>query len=167
MILSRLMLIVTVFTFTLLLSCTPEEVLEYPTCSDAECGAFLIFPTEKDENGYYHVDLDWNGEHYPRFNVLVDAATTSEDFWYNGSPVVQATFDTNTTWNFQNDVLPIVQRTRIYLSTYSSTRMQGKRIVGPIPPEMEGDTIDISATIWWEAGQYTKGREVFAKFIVE
>lgn len=167
MILSRYLVPIVVFTLILLSSCSKEDIIEYNTCSDGECSAFLIFPTEKDINGYYHVDLEWDGEFYPRFDVLVDAATTNRDFWYNGSPVVQATFDTNTTWNLQYDVLPVVQRTRIYLSSYSSTRMQAKRIVGPIPPEMKGDTIQIMATVYWEAGQGTKGREIFAKFIVE
>lgn len=150
-----------------LTSCEPEPLPVSETCMDGECQAYLELPGYQDNNGFYHIDLDWTGEHYPRFNILVDAPLTTKDFWYNGAPVVQAHFDTDTYWQFQNDNLPVVQPSRIYLSKYSESRASGKRIVGPFPPEMEGDTIEIYATVWWEAGINTKGRKVFAKFIVE
>ncbi len=159
-----LLLLLVSFMFT---SCSKEEFTAAPTCYSGDCSASLVFSQKQDENGFYHVSLNWNGQYYPRFSILVDAATTNADYWYNGSPVVQATFDTDTTWEFQNDELPIVQSDRILLSKYSEARVSGKRILGPFPPEMKGDTIQIKATVWWEAGMETKGREIFAKFIVE
>lgn len=161
-----LLMVVLLLTF-MLTSCTKEEFNAIPTCSTGVCDASLIFSQEQDNNGFYHIDLNWDGQYYPRFSINVDASTTSRNYWYNDSPVVQASFETDTTWEFQNDVLPVVQSDRIMLSMYSELRVSGKRILGPFPPEMKGDTIQIKATIWWEAGMETKGREVFAKFIVE
>lgn len=159
-------LIVLVFLL-LLASCEPEPVPPSNTCVDGTCSASLSLPGYQDVNGYYHIDLDWTGEHYPRFNIIIDAALTSKDYWYNNTPVIQAHFDTDTTWEFQNDIIPVVQPSRVMLSKYSDSRASGVRIVGPFPPEMEGDTIEIKATVWWEAGIQTKGREITAKFIVE
>jgi len=147
-------------------SCTVDEY-SYHTCMDNSCNAVLEVPGTLDSNGYYHIDLDWNGENYPRFNILVDASLTNRDFWYNNSPVIQASFETDTFWKLGNDILPIVQSDRVMLSKYSETRASGKRILGPFPPEMKGDTIEVAATVWWEAGIDTKGREILVKFIVE
>ena len=45
--------------------------------------------------------------------------------------------------------------------------LYGKRIVGPFPPEMEGDTINIKAVIFWDAGINYLEKEISIDFIVE
>jgi len=140
----------------LLVSCSIEEELNPPTCYGGECNATFEVDGWLDTNGYYHVDLDYNSQYYPRFNIFINANPTDPWWWYNDVPVVQASFFTENTWEFQNDILPVVQPTRIYLSQETSTRMVGKRIVGPIPPEMQGDTIYIEPEVFWEAGSASK-----------
>ena len=149
-----------------LFSCSKEEV-EVPTCINGDCDAMLSLNGLLDSNGYYHVDLDWSGKFYPRFNISVDADLTDPWFWYNGSPAIQANFYTDTTWRFNNDILPVVQGARINLRKYSDTKAEGIRIVGPIPPQMEGDTIEIQSRIWWEAGVSTQYKDFSLKIIVE
>lgn len=149
-----------------LTSCEKEE-LSTPTCIGNDCSASFNVPGIQDSNGFYHIDLDWNGIHYPRFTIDVDASITDPWYWYNGIPAVQANFYTETTWQFNYDILPVVQGARINLRKYSDTRASGKRTVGPFPPEMEGDTIELSSRIWWEAGVNTKYEDFSIKFIVE
>jgi len=155
-----------VSSLVLLTSCTKEEV-STPTCINNDCSAQLSIPGQLDVNGFYHIDLDWTGDHYPRFSIDIDATITDPWYWYNGIPSVQANFYTEDTWQFNHDILPVVQGARVYLRKYSEERASGKRIVGPFPPEMEGDTIEISSRIWWEAGMATKYKDFSIKFIVE
>ena len=148
-------------------SCTKEEAIPQ-ICYDGDCDARVDVPGTLDENGYYHIDLDWSGQYYPRFSIDTYADATDPYWWYNDQPVVQANFYTDDTWNFQYDELPIVQQNRIYLSSRDkSNTLYGKRIVGPIPPQMQGDTIAIKAVIFWDAGINYKEKEISIKFIVE
>jgi hypothetical protein len=153
----------------LLTSCSPESIEELiPPCPSGDCQASFELDYPKDGNGYYHINLSWDGQHYPRFSIDVYAEATDEYHWYNNTPVVQANFYTDTTWQFQNDVLPIVQPERIYLSTTKSKKeLYGKRIVGPFPPEMKGDTIEIRPYVFWDAGINYVEKEFSIKFIVE
>lgn len=137
-------------------SCSIEEALDPPTCYGGECNATFTVEGELDSNGYYHVDLDFTQQYYPRFDILIDATPTDPWWWYNEVPVVQANFYTEDTWEFQNDILPVVQPNRVYLSQKSKFSMTGKRIVGPIPPEMQGDTITIEPEVFWEAGSASR-----------
>lgn len=148
-------------------SCSKDDSIPQ-VCYDGTCDARLEIPGELDDNGYYHIDLEWNGQYYPRFSIDTYADATDSYWWYNDQPVVQANFYTDTTWKFQNDVLPIVQQNRIYLSSKDKSNiLYGKRIVGPFPPEMQGDTIQINAVIFWDAGINYKEKEISIKFIVE
>ena len=158
---------VVLFLLILFASCSKEDDIPQ-VCYDGSCDARLEIPGNLDENGYYHIDLNWNGQYYPRFSIDTYADATDPYWWYNDQPVVQANFYTDTTWKFQNDVLPIVQQNRIYLSSKDkSNTLYGKRIVGPFPPEMQGDTIEIKAVIFWDAGINYKEKEISIKFIVE
>jgi hypothetical protein len=148
-------------------SCTKED-LKPPTCTDGDCNGYLELPYPIDENGYYHVDLSWDGQYYPRFSIDTYAEPTDPYWWYNETPVVQANFYTENTWTFQHDELPVVQNNRIYLSkNENSSNLYGKRIVGPIPPQMEGDTLNIKAVIFWDAGINYVEKEISLKIIVE
>lgn len=157
-----LLLLFTVF-FT---SCTKEEIVT-PTCINNDCSAQFYIPGELDSNGFYHIELEWDNQYYPRFTIDIDATITDPWYWYNGVPAVQANFHTEDTWEIGNDILPVVQGARVYLRKYSDTRAKGKRIVGPFPPRMKGDTIEISSRVWWEAGMQTKYEDFSLKFIVE
>ena len=149
-----------------LCSCEKEEVL--PDVCPGGCEAFLELPSEIDENGYYHIDLSWNGTYYPRFSINTFATPTGEFWHYNGVSVVQANFYTDTTWEYGYDVIPIVAQTRVYLSKNENIKeLYGKRIVGPFPPELIGDTISIYMKIKWDIGDILITDHYVEKFIVE
>ena len=62
----------TLFLFTLLaLSCSKTDDISSP-CMSGDCDARLILDYPQDTNGYYHVDLNFNAEYYPRFNIFVE-----------------------------------------------------------------------------------------------
>lgn len=136
-------------------------------CTGGECEAVYNLDYPIDQNGYYHVDLDYTQKYYPRFNIEVTANQTEPYWWYDGQPVVQANFETDTYWQFQNDVIPVVQPNRVYLSRISGEFMSTKRVVGPIPPHLQGDTIMISSSCFWDAGENYIKKNYFLKIILE
>ena len=197
----------------LILSCTkPDDDFSSP-CLSGDCDARLILNYPQDDNGYYHIDLDFNGEYYPRFDIFVEADDMYPEYQYNGVTVIEARFDTDTFWTVNGDVnftlplynpwlsltqyngtpiptdevdvslnfldgyvLPVVQRdTRIYLSDdcyggceEQPSKLYGKRIVGPISPQILNDTITIYGEILWEAGsKYQVKNDLVAKIIIE
>lgn len=196
----------------LLVSCTKPDDVSSP-CISGDCDARLVLDYPKDGNGYYHVDLDFNGGYYPRFNIYVEADDMYPEYQYNGSTVIEAKFDTDTFWTIDGDlnfkvplynpwlslnqyngtplpvdsadvslsfyagtVLPVVQRdTRIYLSgncfgecETQTGKLYGKRIVGPISPQILNDTISVYARVLWEAGENYKVKDnLVAKIIIE
>tara|TARA_R100000805_G_C3542993_1_gene57437 strand:- start:24 stop:647 length:624 start_codon:yes stop_codon:yes gene_type:complete len=81
----------------MLVSCTIEEILP-PPCVDGDCNAEMVFPVQADENGYYHIELDWTGEYLPYFNVDVFASKLDDYYAYNGVHNVEARFDSDTYW---------------------------------------------------------------------
>lgn len=78
-------------------------------------------------------------------------------------------------------IVPVVQDSRIYLQKYeenpygytSEYKPQedyywGKRIVGPIPKGMKGDTIQLFTKIFWEAGNSSiEKNNIITKIILE
>ena len=81
----------------LLFSCTKEDLPLSP-CLDGDCNATMVFPVEKDSNGFYHVELDWNRPYYPYFSVDVFASKLKDQYLYNGKANVEARFDSNSYW---------------------------------------------------------------------
>ena len=196
----------------LLINCTKPDEVSSP-CISGDCDARLILDYPLDSNGYYHVDLDFNGEYYPRFNIYVEADDMYSEYQYNGSTIIEAKFDTNTFWTIDGDlnftvplynpwlslnqyngtplpvestevtlnffagsVMPVVQRdTRIYLSDNcfgecetQTGKLYGKRIVGPISPQILNDTISVFSRVLWEAGSnYRVKDDLVAKIIIE
>lgn len=147
-------------------SCSKDDIPQI--CYDGSCDATLELPGNIDSNGYYHIDLEWSGEYFPRFSIDIYADATDPYWWYNETPVAQANFYTDTTIDVGYDIIPVVQSSRINLSSRDkSNTLYGKRIVGPFPPEMKGDTIDVKAVIFWDAGINYKEKEISIKFIVE
>ena len=192
-------LISLVILSTLLFSCTKEEQAFIPLCPDGECDAELIINYPQDEEGNYIVDLDWDGEYWPRFDIEVLVDETSPEYHYNGEPHIIATFDTDSYWimgdslsvtfplykpwvgletqwgdpipvgtqtiylnQFAGQVLPLVQKSEIYFNEGYS-----KRIVGPVPPEFENDTIQIWMKVWWDGGVTVEEKTYLEKFIIK
>ena len=79
------------------LSCTIDPI-PIDTCLGGECNAKMIFPNSMDENGYYHVKLDWTREYLPYFILGVEASPTVSELKYNNQSVVEARFDSDTSW---------------------------------------------------------------------
>jgi len=80
-----------------LLSCSPSDDFS-PTCPSGDCEAGVVSPVQPDENGYYHVKLDWTREYLPYFSVDAYAEHTCREYHYNNSPFVTARFDSNLVW---------------------------------------------------------------------
>jgi hypothetical protein len=121
------------------LSCTSNEdiyiaiteiSIEEPVCQGGICDADVIFPIESDENGYYHVPLDWSREYYPYFSVDIEAIPTSPSYYYGDSPVVKARFNSDTTWVI-GDTLVVKQD---YFNPFDSEWTSSN---GPLPTYSE------------------------------
>jgi len=85
----------TVGLLSFFISCTPDSTAPM-VCETGECDAYIESMYYKDENGYTHVDLDWNSEYLPYFTIDIHATRTVPQFYYNDQPVVSAEFDTDT-----------------------------------------------------------------------
>ena len=191
-----------IIVLLILTSCTPDE--DFETCTGG-CETFMELPGTLDENGYYHIDLDFSGLYLPWFIIDVYATPATPDNRYNGISVIEAEFDSDTFWNlgdnvifqvplynpfesyltssgytlpatiqeisidyFQGITLNIVQNTGIYFNeTDNPELMHTRRVVGPFPPQIVGDTITIYSEIYWEAGNDSMFKELSAKFIIE
>lgn len=184
-----------------LASCTIDPIAP-ETCLGG-CDAQMIFPVQADSNGYYHIELDWDGEYLPWFTVGIKATPTVPEYQYNGSSVVEARFDSNTSWvlgddlviqqatytpfgdytstwlpipaswvdvelpQYEGEEINIAQNTSLYFSQKNGS-LYSKRILGPFPPTMKGDTITVYMRVFWEAGDHSILKDNFSqKFIVE
>lgn len=185
-----------------LLSCEVEPIA--PDTCPGGCDARMLFPVQADANGYYHIALDWTGDYLPWFYVDVEATPVDSLYKYNGDSVVEARFDSNTSWilgtnlviqqplynpffgnytsswnpipaSWTNVNLPqyagtevnIAQNTNLYFSEKNGT-LHTRRVLGPFPPTMVGDTITVYMKVYWEAGELSTSKDNFSqKFIVE
>jgi hypothetical protein len=148
-------------------ACTKDDVTPQP-CKGGPCDAAMFFPGERDVNGYYTIDLDWNGDYYPYFSIDIHATKVDSYYEYNGVGVVEGNFDSDTTWILPESGVEVnvVQETTIYFSE-SPARLESKRVVGPFPPQMVGDTITINMEIFWDAGMDSVIKNYSEKFIVK
>lgn len=184
-----------------LASCTIDPVA--PETCPGGCDAQIIFPVQADSNGYYHMELDWDGEYLPWFAVDVKATPIVPEYQYNGTSVVEARFDSNTSWvlgddlviqqaiytpfgdytstwlpiptswvdielpQYEGEEINIAQNASLYFSERNGS-LYSKRILGPFPPTMKGDTITVYMRVFWEAGNQSILKDDFSqKFIVE
>jgi len=171
----KLKLLLLIFA-AIFVACSEDEIVP-SLCLDGDCDGKLYIPFPKDSNGYYHVDLDFNGEYLPRFDIYVEADDVDPYFFYNDIGVVQSAFESSSYWVLPNGVeVDLVQNTTFYLNNsphnteYTPSilgRKWGKRIVGPIPDEFIGDTITIRAEIYWDGGSKSKNQLFEEKFIIE
>ena len=167
-----LLLFTIIFTF----GCE-SETLSPSLCLDGNCDGSLSIPGYVDANGYYHIDLDFTGEYYPRFSIYVEADDVDPYYYYNDMGVVQAAFESPSNWTLPSgEILEIVQSTTIYLNNSPDNteylpnvpgRKWAKRIIGPIPPMFEGDTLRINAEIYWDGGSKTQSQYFSERIIVE
>jgi hypothetical protein len=158
--------LIVLFLLLLLGSCTKDDIFP-PICIGGDCSAEFYIDYPQDENGYYHIDLNFDQEYLPKFDIKVGATVTHPYWWYNDSPVVVAVFETDSYWRYENDLLPAVQGSRVYFKQVTRSKATTKRIVGPFPPEMIGDTITIYPTIMWDAGNAYEKQTFSLKFIVK
>ena len=92
-------------------SCTQEELIPL-LCSDGDCEGGIVINAPIDANGYYHVDLDFSREIYPRFNIYVEADDVDPYYYYNDIGVVQAGFESDTYWYIEGNLsvkMPLFQ----------------------------------------------------------
>ena len=165
-------IIVLILSLFLLSSCEKDEVLN-EICVNGDCSAYFTVPYQQDSSGYFHVKLDYSGEHDPYFIIEAYATAVVPEYRYNDTSVVEAEFKGDKTLkvliaNHLNsyEIIPVVQETSIYLSGNSDT-LFGRRTVGPIPPSMIGDTLNVNAEIFWDAGMQSKFKNYSLKFIIE
>ena len=156
--------LVVLFLMLLFASCTKDDV--YPnTCLGGDCNASFDIRYPLDENGYYHVVLDYSGSYYPRFNVDVYVNPTNSHYWYNETSVVSVEFTGNKYIQLPMERVPVVQETLLYLS--GTEKLYTKRIIGPIPPQIKGDTLSVNVEVYWDAGDQSVYKNYFLKFILE
>ena len=125
-----------------LASCSIDPIT--PDTCPGGCDAQMLFPVQADANGYYHVELDWTGEYLPWFYVDIKATPTAPEYQYNGDSVVEARFDSNTSWILGEDLV-IQQPIYTPFGNYTSNWL-------PIPtswvdvelPQYEGEEINIA-----------------------
>ena len=147
-------------------ACT-KTPLPPDTCPGG-CSAQMVFPVEKGENGYYSVELDWDREYLPYFSIDLIASKVNPEYHYNGISAVSAELYSNATWILESSglVVDVVQESSVYFSE-SGNNLRSRRVVGPFPPEMIGDTVTIHMEVFWDAGMNSKILRYSEKFIVK
>ena len=85
---------------------------------------------------------------------------------YNGTPIP---YENTTIYlsQFDGTIVPVVQNTSIYFSDDEEGRFSTKRVVGPFPPTMIGDTISIYMKVRWDVGESLIKDHYVEKFIIE
>lgn len=191
------------FLFLLTLGCQEPESPSPQICTSGECDAKMFVPGELDENGYYHIALNWNSDFMPYFSIQVIATEVIPEYRYNGISVVSAEFDSDTFWTldgvvwreplynpftsnvtssgtwlpkevteltldyFKGTNINIAQGTEVYFHKKNEL-FYTKRSIGPIPPQLKGDTVTVYMNVFWDAGGYSVSRDdFFTKFIIE
>ena len=108
------------FAAASLLSCS-KDALPTPSCTTGDCNAKMIFPTDKDANGYYHVKLDWSREYLPYFILDVEASTISPEYRYNDISFVQANFHSDTSWRIGDTLVMKVPIFKPFTGNWTQT----------------------------------------------
>ena len=160
------------FILFALFSCT--KPYDDPTvCVTGDCFAEFSIESPRDSNGFYHVSLDYDGEYDPRFTIDGLASAISEEYRYGDQSVVSARFKGDKEIEVviaehlnQTEIIPVVQETQIYFSGNSSM-LKTKRVVGPIPSYLKGDTLNIQAEVMWDAGVESIFKNFSLKIILE
>ena len=157
---------VVLILITLTHACT-KAPLPSDTCPGG-CSAQMVFPVEKGENGYYSIELDWDKEYLPYFSIDLIASKVNPEYYYNGIGVVSAELYSNSTWVLESSglVVDVIQESSVYFSE-SGDNLRSRRVVGPFPPEMIGDTVTVYMEVFWDAGMNSEILRYSEKFIVK
>ena len=85
---------------------------------------------------------------------------------YDGTPIP---YENTTIYlsQFEGTIVPVVQNTNIYFSDDEFGEFTTKRVVGPFPPTMIGDTISIFMKVQWDIGSIIEKDHYVEKFIIE
>ena len=85
---------------------------------------------------------------------------------YDGVPIP---YENTTIYlnQFEGTIVPVVQDTQIYFSDDELGNFTTKRVVGPFPPSMIGDTISIFMKMRWDIGDILEKDNYIEKFIIE
>lgn len=85
---------------------------------------------------------------------------------YDGVPIP---YENTTIYlnQFEGTIVPVVQDTQIYFSDDELGNFTTKRVVGPFPPSMIGDTISIFMKMRWDIGDILVKDDYIEKFIIE
>ena len=85
---------------------------------------------------------------------------------YDGVPIP---YENTTIYlnQFEGTIVPVVQDTQIYFSDDELGNFTTKRVVGPFPPSMIGDTISIFMKMRWDIGDILEKDSYIEKFIIE
>lgn len=85
---------------------------------------------------------------------------------YDGVPIP---YENTTVYlnQFEGTIVPVVQDTQIYFSDDELGNFTTKRVVGPFPPSMIGDTISIFMKMRWDIGDILEKDNYIEKFIIE
>ena len=160
----RAAVVLILITFTH--ACT-KAPLTPDTCPGG-CSAQMVFPVEKGENGYYGIELDWDKEYLPYFSIDLIASKVNPEYHYNGIGVVSAELYSNSTWILKSSglVVDVIQESSVYFSE-SGDNLRSRRVVGPFPPEMIGDTVTVHMEVFWDAGMNSEILRYSEKFIVK
>jgi len=155
-----------------LFSCSKPAV-DPAFCVTGDCTAEFSVPGTKDSNGFYHISLNYDGEYDPRFTIDGFASAVSREYYYGDQSVVSARFKGDKEIEILiaehlslTEKIPVVQETRVYFSGNSSM-LNTKRVVGPIPGHLKGDTLNIQAEVRWDAGTESILRTFSFKIILE
>jgi|TARA_R110002153_G_scaffold98465_4_gene233495 hypothetical protein len=85
---------------------------------------------------------------------------------YNGVPIP---YENTTIYldQFEGTIVPVVQSTEILFWENDNGDFTTKRVVGPFPPSMIGDTISIFMKVKWDLGENLIKDGYIEKFIIE
>ena len=150
--------------FALFLSCAPEPLAE-PTCLGGDCTA-IIKPIV--ENNTFTFDIDEDNPKIQYFTVEVHATPTSNQWRYNGVPVVYGYWSGDLTYFIRNSYSldEINSADRETFGKLVGDRVIISQIIG-VKPELSGKTLNLQVDIWWEAGEYTKKKKYFQKITLK
>jgi len=150
--------------FALFLSCSPESSIA-PVCLGGDCTA-VIKPIV--ENSTYTFDIDEGSSKIQYFTVEVHASPTSQEWRYNGVPVVSAYWSGDLTYFVQTPYTfdKINSADRETFGRLEGDRVIITQIIG-VRASQSGKTLNLQVDVWWEAGENTQNKKYFQKIMLK
>jgi len=150
--------------FALFLSCAPETSAE-PVCLGGDCTA-VIKPIV--ESNTFTFDIDEDNPKIQYFTVEVHATPTSNQWRYNGVPVVYGYWSGDLTYFIRNSYSldEINSADRETFGKLVGDKVIISQIIG-VKPELSGRTLNLQVDVMWEAGEFTKVKKYFQKITLK